>query len=107
MVLEWLEWSRVAPGHSEEKELINVMLYYEFGSTGDPVLRASVAMEELGGGQDPRPHDGPGRGHLLRGGEEAEEEAAPRLPGRQPQAPQLVGLPLLLLRVARTVQRRR
>ena len=74
---------------------------------GDPVLRASMAVEELGGGQDSCPHDGPGRGHLLRSGEETEEEAPARLPGRQSQAPQLVGLSLLFLRNARTRQRRR
>ncbi|KAF4530229.1 hypothetical protein B566_EDAN017152 [Ephemera danica] len=34
---------------------------------GDTVLRASVAVEELGGRQDPRAHDGPGCWHLLRG----------------------------------------
>ena len=66
-----------------------------------------MAVEELGGRQNPCPHDGPGRGHLLRSGEEAEEEAPARLPGRQSQASQLVGLSLLLLRNARTRQRRR
>jgi len=72
---------------------------------GHPVLCAALAVEELGGGQDPRPHDGPGRWHLLRGGEETEEEAAARLPGRQPQTSQLVGLSLLFLRDARPDQR--
>ena len=76
-------------------------------ATGDPVLRASLAMEELGSGQDPRPDDGPGRRHLLRSGEETKEETAARLPGRQPQASQLVGLSLLFLRNARPGQRRR
>jgi len=33
-----------------------------------------VAVEELGSGQDPRTDDGFGRRHLLRSGEEAEEE---------------------------------
>lgn len=62
-------------------------------------------MEELGSGQDPRPHDGPRRWHLLRGGEEAEKEIAPRLPRRQFEAPQLVGVPLLFLRDPRPGQR--
>lgn len=75
--------------------------------SGDPVLRASLAVEELGSRQDPRPHDGPRRGHLLGGREEAEEEASPRLPRRQFEAPQLVGVSLLFLRDPRLGQRRR
>ena len=30
---------------------------------GDPVLRAAVAVEELGGGEDRCPQDGPRPGH--------------------------------------------
>lgn len=74
---------------------------------GDPVLRASLAMEELGSGKNPRPDDGPGCWHLFRGGEETEEETLARLPGRQPQTPQLVGVSLLFLRDASIGQRRR
>ena len=54
-------------------------------------------MEELGGGEDHRPHDGPGRGGGERGGEEAEEEASSRLSLRKFEEPQLVGLQILLL----------
>lgn len=86
---------------------VSVFVFLLLLATGDPVLRASLAMEELGSGQDPRPDDGPGRRHLLRSGEETKEETAARLPGRQPQASQLVGLSLLFLRNARPGQRRR
>ena len=54
-------------------------------------------MEELGGGQDPRADDGSGHRRGAGRGEAAEEAAAARLPRRQPQAPQLVGLQILLL----------
>ena len=54
-------------------------------------------MEELGGGEDHGPHDGPGRGCGQRGGEEAEEEAVAGLSLRQFEEPQLVGLQILLL----------
>lgn len=84
--------------------LYSFILFF-FLIAGHSVLRAALAVEELGGGQDPRPHDGPGRWHLLRSGEETEEEAAARLPGRQPQTSQLVGLSLLFLRDTRPYQR--
>ncbi len=41
-----------------------------------------MAVEELGGREDHRAHDGPGRGGRVRGGEETKEEAASRLPVR-------------------------
>lgn len=47
--------------------------------TGDPVLRATMAVEELGSGKDSCTNDGLGRGHLFRSREEAEEKAASRL----------------------------
>ena len=47
---------------------------------GDPVLRTSMAVEKLGGWQDPRPHDGPGHWGCPGRGEAAEEAIAPRLP---------------------------
>ena len=62
-------------------------------------------MEELGSGQDPGADDGPRSGHHLGGGEATEEEAAARLPLLQPQEPQLLGVQILLLRVARPAQR--
>lgn len=85
--------------------MLLLYLFLFFILVGHPVLRAALAVEELGGGQDSRPHDGPGRWHLLRSGEETEEEAAARLPGRQPQTSQLVGLSLLFLRDTRPDQR--
>ena len=63
----------------------------------DTVLHSPLVVEELGGGEDHRSHDGPRRGGGQRGGEEAEEEAAPGLFVRQFEEPQLVGLPILLL----------
>ena len=54
-------------------------------------------MEELGGGEDHCTNDGPGHWGGQRGREEAEEEVVARLPVRQPQEPQLVGLQILLL----------
>ncbi len=88
---------------------------YYFGSviaywlllSGSIILRAAMAVEELGGGQDRGADDGPRRGRHLRGGEEAEEEAAARLPLRQPQEPQLVGLQILLLRAASSAKHHR
>ena len=56
-----------------------------------------MAVEKLGGGEDHCLDDGPGHRGGVRGGEEAEEEAAAGLPVRQPQEPQLVGLQILLL----------
>ena len=34
-------------------------LLFNFSSSGDPVLRSAMAVEELGGREDPRSHDGP------------------------------------------------
>ena len=63
-----------------------------------------MVVEELGGRKDNRPHDGPRHRGRVGGGEEAEEEASARLSLRQPQEPQLVGLPILLLRATRFSQ---
>ncbi len=68
--------------------------------SGPIVLCASVAMEELGSGKGFCPADGPQLGHNLRGGKEAQKEAAHRLHVLKPEAPQLLGVPVLLLRVA-------
>lgn len=76
-------------------------------SAGDAVLRAAVAVEVVGGGQDPRAHDGPGRRRVHRDREEDEEEAHPGLPVGEPALPQLVGLPVLPVRGARPCQRYR
>lgn len=62
---------------------------------GYPVLRSPLAMEELGRGQVACSHDGPGHWNHLRSGEEAEEEASSGVSVRQPDLPQLVGVPLL------------
>lgn len=57
---------------------------------GDAVLRPPLDVADVGGGQDPGAHDGPGRGHAGRAGEEAEEEAAGGLPGGQLEDARLV-----------------
>ena len=46
---------------------------------GHPVLHPPMAVEELGGWEDPGFDDGPRSGHHIRSGEKAEEEAATRL----------------------------
>lgn len=66
-----------------------------------------MAVEALGGRQDPRTHDGSRYRHLLRGGEEAEEEAPAGLPVGEPEVSQLVVLPLLPVRAAQLWQRHR
>ena len=71
---------------------------------GDPVLRAAVAVEELGGGEDRCPQDGPRPGHHHRVREEAEEEAPDRLSVRKPEESQLLGVQIFLLRVSRDPQ---
>lgn len=75
--------------------------------SGGSVLHAPLALEALGGREDSRSHDGPRHRHLLRGGEEAEEEAPAGLSLGEPEVPQLVVLSLLPLRVAQLRQRRR
>jgi len=47
---------------------------------GDPFLCATMVVEKLGRREDPRVNDGPGRGDMLRSGEETEKEAVTRLP---------------------------
>ena len=56
-----------------------------------------MVVEELGGRQDHRPHDGPGRGSGQRGGEETEEEVVAGLSLRQFEESQLVGVQIFLL----------
>ena len=46
---------------------------------GPPVLRPPLAVEELGGGEDPRAHDGPGHRRRAGRGEAPEEKTAARL----------------------------
>lgn len=72
--------------------------------SGNAILRAPLAVEVLGGGQDPGPDDGPGRGGVHRDREEDEEEADPRLPVGELEVPQLVGLPVLSVRGACSCQ---
>ncbi len=60
-----------------------------------------MVVEKLGGGQNHRPDDGPRYRRGLRGREETKEEAPARLFVRQFEKPQLVGVPLLLLRAPR------
>ena len=64
---------------------------------GHTVLRTSVVVEELGGGQGVRAQDGPQPRHHIRRGEETEEKAAYRLSLLESEASQLLGLPILLL----------
>ena len=64
---------------------------------GAVVLRTPVAVEELGGGKNLGASDGPELGDHIGGGEEAEEEAIDRLHVCQSEAPQLLGIPVLLL----------
>ena len=64
-------------------------------------------MEKLGGRQGRRPEDGPQPRHHLGGREEAEEETVDRLLVLEPEAPQLLGLPILFLRTIISHQRRR
>ena len=49
---------------------------------GDPVLHPSLAVEELGGGQDYCPHDGSGRGGRLRGTVTTLPRGMPRVTSR-------------------------
>lgn len=65
-----------------------------------------MAVETLGGRQDPGAHDGPGRGHLHGRGEEAEEKDTARLPVGKPAVPQLVDVQILSVRDDGVVQRR-
>lgn len=59
---------------------------------GDLVLHATMAVEGLGGRQDPRSHDGPRHRSVLRGREKAEEEDAPGLSLGESALSQLVGV---------------
>ena len=61
------------------------------------ILCATVVVEELGSRKGLGAPDGPQPGHHLGGGEEAEEEASDRLHVLQPEAPQLLGIQILLL----------
>ena len=65
--------------------------------SGHSFLRSAMAVEELGSRKGLGAPDGPQPGHHLGGGEEAEEEASDRLHVLQPEAPQLLGIQILLL----------
>ena len=56
-----------------------------------------MVVEELGGGQGVGPEDGSQPGHHIRCGEKTQEETPYRLSLLQSEAPQLLGLPILLL----------
>ena len=64
---------------------------------GAIVLRTPVAVEELGGRKNLGTSDGPELGDHIGGGEEAQEEAIDRLHVCQSEAPQLLGISVLLL----------
>ena len=83
---------------------LNPTLNISFSFSGHSLLRSSMAVEELGVGQDLGLEDGSGPGHFDGGRAEAEEEAPARLPALQSQEPQLLGLQILLLRVSRPTQ---
>ena len=65
--------------------------------SGNFVLHPTMALEKLGGRKNSGPHHGPGPGDHLWGREAPEEETAAGLPLLQPEEPQLLGLPILLL----------
>ena len=71
----------------------NPLLYF----AGHSVLRPPLVMEKLGGRQNPCPDDGLGYRRRAGRGKATEEATSTRLPRRQPEAPQLVGLQILFL----------
>ena len=82
---------------------MNISFSFSFPA-GDLVLRPAVAVEELGGGQDPGTEDGSRPGDHHGGREEAKEEAAAGLSPLKSEEPQLLGLQILLLRVPLAAQ---
>lgn len=64
---------------------------------GNPLLYASMAVERLGGWQDPCVDDGSRHRPLFRSREEAEEEDVTRLFMGESSVSQLVGLQVLPL----------
>lgn len=68
-----------------------------FFSAGDPILRASVVVEKLGGRESVRFEDGPEPRYHLRSGKEAQEETSHRLHVLQSQTSQLLGISIFLL----------
>ncbi|KAL4721158.1 hypothetical protein ACJJTC_017313 [Scirpophaga incertulas] len=76
-------------------------------TTRDAVLRPPLALEIVGGRQDPRSDDGPRRGRLHGDREKDQEETYPGLSVGEPALPQLVGVPVLPLRGACLCQRHR
>lgn len=75
-----------------------------FFFSGHPILHPPVVMEELGGRKDHGSYDGPRHRGRVRSGEEAEEETLIRLPLRQFEKPQLVGIQIFLLRTPSLLQ---
>lgn len=69
------------------------------------LLRPSLDVEKLGRRQNPCTYDGFRRRDLFRSREETKKEVTTGLPRRQPEASQLVGLQILLLRVTGVPQR--
>lgn len=65
---------------------------------GDIVLYAQMAVETLGGRENPGSNDGLGRGHLHGRREEAEEKNPARLSVGESAVPQLVDLQILPVR---------
>lgn len=71
---------------------------------GDTLLHATMAVERVGGWQDPRVDDGPRHWPLFGGREEAEEKDVTRLSLGKSSLSQLVGLQVLPLRSSRPGQ---
>lgn len=46
---------------------------------GDSLLHATVSVEDVGGRQDPWPHNGSGRGAVFTGGEASKEKTTTRV----------------------------
>jgi hypothetical protein len=64
---------------------------------GNFVLCAPMVVEKLGSWKDPCSYDGPGHWSNPGCGKTAEKETLTRLPLRQPETSQLVGLQIFLL----------
>ena len=75
----------------------HVLTIIFFSLSGNTVLHAAVVMEKLGSRQNPRFNDGLRYWCCARRGKKTKKETFTRLPRRQPEAPQLVGLPIFFL----------
>lgn len=81
-----------------------IKTYDYFFFPGNPLLYASMAVERLGGWQDPCVDDGSRHRPLFRSREEAEEEDVTRLFMGESSVSQLVGLQVLPLWSSRSAE---